>query len=160
MRVVVLGIGNILLSDEGVGVRAIEHLQETHLLPDEVEAVDGGTAGIELVAYIAGADRLIVVDAVRVGQPPASVVRMEGEAVPAFFRTRISPHQVGLSDLLATLTLTGEAPNEVVLIGVQPVSMATGMALSPEVAARLDEVVGMVVAEIRRIGLAAVRRAA
>ena len=159
MRVVVLGIGNILLSDEGVGVRAIEELTRRYRLPAEILVIDGGTCGMELLDQLAGADLLLIADAVRVGQPPASVVRMADDEVPAFFKTKLSPHQVGLSDVLAALKFAGGAPKSVVLIGVQPVSLELDMALSPAVAARLDEVLDLVTAELAALGQPARRRA-
>lgn len=153
MRIVVLGIGNILMTDEGIGPHAVAALQKRYALPDEVEVIDGGTAGMELIRYVSNADHLIVVDAVRVHQPPASVVRMTGDDVPAFFRTRLSPHQVGLSDLLATLMILGESPGTVTLIGVQPDSFDMSLDLSPLVAAKLDTVVEMVADELRGLGV-------
>jgi hydrogenase maturation protease len=153
MRIVVLGIGNILMTDEGIGPHAVNALQQRYALPDEVEVVDGGTAGMELIRYVSNADHLIVVDAVRVGQPPASVVKMTGDAVPAFFRTKLSPHQVGLSDLLATLMILGESPGTITLVGVQPDSFDMNMDLSPAVAAKLDTVVEMIADELRGFGV-------
>jgi hydrogenase maturation protease len=155
MRVVVLGIGNVLMSDEGIGVHAVDALQERFVLPDNVEVVDGGTTGMELLPDIEGAQHLIVVDAVRVGVPPATVVRMEGDEVPAFFKTKISPHQVGLCDVLAALRFSGGAPDHVVLIGVQPVSLEMAMELSPQVAAVMDQVLDLVIAELAAIGVPA-----
>ena len=160
MRVVVLGIGNILLSDEGVGVRAIEELTRRYRLPAEILVIDGGTCGMELLDQLAGADLLLIADAVRVGQPPASVVRMADDEVPAFFKTKLSPHQVGISDVLATLILMGEPARRVVLIGVQPVSFATGIGLTPAVTAVLDRVVGLLVDELAAAGMAVVPLAA
>lgn len=154
MRIVVLGIGNILMTDEGIGPHTVEALQARYVLPRSVEVIDGGTAGMELIRYVSNADHLIVVDAVRVNQPPASIVRMTGDAVPAFFRTKLSPHQVGLSDLLATLAILGESPGTVTLIGVQPESFDMSLELSPLVAAKLDEVVEMVADELRGLGVA------
>jgi hydrogenase maturation protease len=150
--VVVLGIGNVLLSDEGVGVHVIKALAQRYEETNEVEFVDGGTAGMELLPLIEGADHLIVIDAIRCGQPPASIVRIEGEQVPAYFKTKLSPHQVGLSDLLAVLNFKGTVPGRVVLIGVQPVKLSLGLVPSPEVKTRLQEVVSMVVAELEAIG--------
>jgi hydrogenase maturation protease len=158
MRVVVLGIGNVLMSDEGIGVHAVEALQQRFVLPDNVEVVDGGTTGMELFPDLQGAQHLIVVDAVRVGEPPGTVVRLEGDEVPAFFKTKISPHQVGLSDVLAALRFSGGAPDHVVLIGVQPVSLELSMELSPQVAALIDQVLGMVTHELAAIGFPAVAR--
>jgi hydrogenase maturation protease len=159
MRIVVLGVGNILLSDEGVGVRAIEALLEGYLLPAGVEVIDGGTSGMELLEDLSSVDLLIVADAVKAGKPPASIIRIAGADVPVFFRAKISPHQVGLSDVLADLEFMGEPPRETVIIGVQPVSMETRMELTPEVTARLDEVVGMIVAELKSHGVIAQPRA-
>jgi hydrogenase maturation protease len=159
MRVVVLGVGNILLSDEGVGVRAIEALREGWLLPPEVEVIDGGTSGMELLEDLSRADLLVVADAVKAGKSPASIIRIAGVDVPVFFRAKISPHQVGLSDVLADLEFMDESPRETVIIGVQPVSMETRMELTPEVAARLPEVVGMIVAELRAHGIVVQSRA-
>jgi hydrogenase maturation protease len=160
MRVVVLGIGNLLLSDEGVGVRAVERLRADYALPPEVEAIDGGTSAMELLDDLAHADRLIVVDAVLAGREPGAVVKLTGDAVPVFFRQRLSPHQVGLAEVLATLELTGEAPGATVVIGIEPQTLATAMQLSAAVSASLPRVLSDVLAELRALGLAVEPRAA
>lgn len=157
MKIIVLGVGNTLLSDEGIGVRAVECLSRDYHLPPGVEVIDGGTTGMEMLEDLAHADHIVIVDAVRAGQPPASIVRLAGEQVPVFFRTKLSPHQIGLSDVLATLELTGEQPGGVTVIGVEPVSLATSMALSSEVEALLPRLVEMVAAELRGLGLAVTR---
>lgn len=159
IRVVVLGIGNVLMQDEGVGVHAVKALVQHYDLAENVEVVDGGTTGMELLPLLEGVDHLIVVDAIRVGQPPASVVRLEGAQVPAFFKTKLSPHQIGLSDVLAALAFKGSAPGHVVLIGVEPLQLSLGLELSPEVQARLGEVVNLVVAELATSGYPAKLRA-
>ncbi len=144
----ILGLGNILLSDEGVGVHAVGALVEQVQLPPDVEVLDGGTSGMDLLDQIAGRAHLIVVDAVKTGRPPASVVRLAGDAVPAFFSSRISPHQLGLSDVLAVLRLMDAAPESVTVIGVEPVCLDIGLELSPAVAARLPEVIALIGDEI------------
>lgn len=144
----VLGLGNILLSDEGVGVRAVEALVEKAPLPPDVEVLDGGTSGMDLLDQIAGRARLVVVDAVRTGRSPASVVRLAGDEVPAFFSSKLSPHQLGLSDVLAVLRLMEAAPARITVIGIEPVSLDLGLELSPAVAARLPEVVALIEAEL------------
>ena len=151
--IAVLGVGNILLTDEGIGVRVIEALQQRYRLPDHVLVLDGGTAGMELLEPLEGLDKLIIADAVRVGQAPGSVVLLQGDEVPAFFRTKISPHQIGLSDLLAALELTEKAPREVALIGLQPVSLETGMELTPEAEAKVPEMLALVLAELEQAGV-------
>ncbi len=153
MRIVVLGVGNILLSDEGIGVRVAESLQRDFALPSEVVVIDGGTTGMEMLEDLSGTDHLIMVDAVRSGRAPGSIVKLTDEQVPVFFRTKLSPHQIGLSDVLATLELIGEQPGSITVIGVEPVSLETSMALSPQVEAQLPEVVDLVRAELRRLGV-------
>jgi len=155
MRVVVLGLGNILLRDEGVGVRVVEALAARYILPAEVEAVDGGTAGMELLNTLAGCDHLLICDAVQTGAPPATVIELANAEVPAFFQTtRFSPHQLGLADVLATLALTGEAPRTVTLVGVVPLDLDLGIDLSPEIAAVVDMATERLAAELRELGLA------
>ncbi|HXP96767.1 MAG TPA: HyaD/HybD family hydrogenase maturation endopeptidase [Telmatospirillum sp.] len=144
MGIVVLGIGNVRMSDEGIGVHAVKALQERYLLPERVKVIDGGAAGMELLPEIEDASLLIVIDAVRVGMPPGTVVCMEDDEVAAFFKTKLTPQQVGLSDILATLHRSGRGPLEATLIGVQPDCLDMTMALSPKVAARMNEVLGLV----------------
>jgi hydrogenase maturation protease len=154
MRIIVLGVGNILLSDEGIGVRAIEKLQQDYDLPPEVVVIDGGTTGMEMLEDLSNADHIVIIDAVRAGRPPASILRLADDEVPVFFKTKLSPHQIGLSDVLATLAFIGEAPGGVTVIGVEPVSLATGMELSPEVEARLPELMELLVTELHELGMA------
>jgi hydrogenase maturation protease len=154
MRIIVLGVGNILLSDEGVGVRAIEKLQQDYDLPPEVVVIDGGTTGMEMLEDLSNADHIVIIDAVRAGRPPASILRLADDEVPVFFKTKLSPHQIGLSDVLATLAFIGEAPGGVTVIGVEPVSLATGMELSPEVEARMPELMELLVTELHELGMA------
>jgi len=152
LNVLVLGIGNVLLMDEGAGVRAVEEMDRRFQLPESVETLDGGTSGIDLLPYIRNRDYLIIIDAVKSGHPPGAVVRVEGEDVPATFRTRISPHQLGLSDLLAAARLTGEFPARMVLFGVEPKRIEVGLGLSDEVKEGLEQLIDMVAGELRSLG--------
>ena len=102
-RAVVLGVGNILLSDEGIGVHAVNALEARYEIPAEVEIIDGGTSAMDCLDRIAESDFLLIADCVRGGREPGSLVRLGDGELQAFFRTRISPHQVGLCDVLATL---------------------------------------------------------
>lgn len=150
--VLVLGIGNVLLGDEGAGVRVIEELEKRYRFPEAVRLLDGGTSGMELLNDLAVCDHLIVCDCVRLGQPPGTVVRLDDEEVPAMFRNKLSPHQLGLSDVLATAQLTGEGPDRVTLFGIEPEEMETGMNLTATVAAQIGRVADLVVAELGRLG--------
>ncbi len=153
MRVVILGIGNLLLSDESVGVRALEALRDSHDVPPEVTLIDGGTSGMELLEDLEGVDLLIVLDAVFANRAPGSFIRLSGDEVPVFFRRMLSPHQVGLSEVLASLDLLGRAPREVVVLGVQPLTFETGMMLSAPVAARVPDLVNAAVRELDAHGI-------
>jgi hydrogenase maturation protease len=159
MRIVVLGAGNILLSDEGVGVRVIERLPLAYCLPPEVEIIDGGTCGMEMLEDLENLDALIMVDAIRGGKPPGMPIRLAGDAVPVFFKTKLSPHQIGLSDVLATLELVGKAPKYTTILGIQPVSLALGMELTPEVEAKMPELMRMVVDELAMLDIIVPARA-
>jgi len=153
-RVVVLGVGNILLADEGVGVHAVEALRANYQVPAELALIDGGTSAMELLEDLEGLDLLIILDAVRAGRAPATLIRLSGDQVPVFFRARLSPHQVGLAEVLATLDLLGHPPRETIVFGVEPVSFETRLGLTEPVAARLPELVQAVVDELGARGLA------
>ena len=154
MRAVVLGIGNIILEDEGVGVRAVEALQAQYRLPPEVEAIDGGTAGMELIEALSRVDLLVVLDAILAGKPPGTIVSLAGDEVPSFFRSKLSPHQIALPDVLASLELLDQLPKQTLIFGVQPQSMELGMELTAPVAACIPELVQLAVDALRRNGFA------
>ena len=152
MDILVLGIGNVLLTDEGIGVRALNELERRYTFPENVELLDGGTAGIELLRHIRNRDYLIIIDAMKFNQEPGTVTRVEGNDVPAAFRTRISPHQLGLSDLLAAAMLTDELPPNLVLFGVEPKNLDIGLDLTDTVEASVEKLTGAIIDELRTIG--------
>jgi len=152
VSILVLGLGNILLSDEGVGVRVVEALAASHDLPDDVEVLDGGTSGMDLLDMVADRDCLIVADAVNADGPAGRLIRLENDDIRMLFETRFSPHQLGLSDLLANLRLIGRAPRRIVVVGVVPQELGLGLDLSPAAAVGRDAAVGMIVDELARLG--------
>ncbi len=156
----VLGLGNILLGDEGLGVRVVERLLEQYEFPEGVRVMDGGTLGLDLLPYVEEASRLLVIDAVQAGKPPGTLVRMEGSEVPVFLdASKVSPHQEGLQDLLAVAMLKGYLPEEVILWGAQIESLGVGLELSEPVAAQVDGLSGKVLEELARWGIEATRKA-
>jgi hydrogenase maturation protease len=158
-RAVVLGVGNLLMADEGVGPHAIAALARDYEIAPEAALIDGGCSAMELLDDMAGADLLLIIDAVASGSAPGSVVKLEGGDVPRFFTTKLSPHQVGLCDVLATLAIMDEAPKETIIIGVEPAKLRLDMELSPEVSAALPRVLHEVVHELDRRGFASRPRA-
>ncbi len=154
-RILVLGIGNVLWADEGFGVRCIEHLAENWALPDTVHLMDGGTQGLYLLPFLEDADALIVFDAVDYGLPPGTMKIVENDEVPAFMGAKkMSLHQTGFQDVIATAQLMGYCPAEMLLIGVQPVELEDyGGGLRPLTAARIDPAVQIALNRLRDWGV-------
>ncbi|MDR7866043.1 MAG: HyaD/HybD family hydrogenase maturation endopeptidase [Sporomusaceae bacterium] len=149
-QITVLGIGNILLRDEGFGVRAVEALLGRYRFPAAVQVLDGGTLGMDLLRFLTGTKRLVVVDAIAGGGPPGTFYRFAGDEVKAYFREKVSLHELGIKDVLAVLEATDRAIGEVVVLGVQPESLDVGLELTPVVAAALPDTVAAVLAELAR----------
>lgn len=148
----ILGVGNVLLGDEGIGIRVVEELENRYAFPEEVMVLDGGTAGIELLRFIEGRDLLIVIDAMRADLAPGTVFRIEDQDVPKRFMSRISPHQIGLSDLLAAGILTDQIPKRMVLFGIEPESLETGIVLSDSVNGSVDKIINAILKELDDTG--------
>ncbi|MFV9503495.1 MAG: HyaD/HybD family hydrogenase maturation endopeptidase [Oscillochloridaceae bacterium umkhey_bin13] len=149
----ILGLGNLILGDDGLGVRMIERLLEQYALPAQVEAIEGGTLGLHLLPYLEGVQALLIIDAIWADQPPGSLIRLEGEALPVALNDTMSPHQFGLAELLAVGSLYGPMPQRIVLWGIVPASMEFGLELSEPVAAKLDELMAQLVAELAGWGI-------
>jgi hydrogenase maturation protease len=157
-KTLVLGLGNILLADEGVGVRVVEHLQARYCFPEETQVMDGGTLGLDLLPYVEDTDRLLVIDAVDMRAEPGTVVRIENDEVPTFLSIKVSPHQMGLADILSAARLLGHLPEDLVLWGVQPSVIEASLELSPPIAAQVDVLADGVLADLSRWGIEPTRR--
>ncbi|ERK16050.1 HyaD/HybD family hydrogenase maturation endopeptidase [Serratia fonticola] len=155
MRILVLGIGNLLLGDEAVGVRIVEALEQRYRLPAHVELLDGGTSGMELMEMMADRDHLIVADAVLTGAKPGSVAVLYDEEIPALFTRKVSPHQLGLSDVLMALRLTDEFPRRLTLVGVVPESLEPGIGLSAVVSQAIEPALAQVLLGLQESGVVA-----
>jgi hydrogenase maturation protease len=140
-KITVLGIGNILNSDEGVGVHAVRAMQAEAQRAPAVELLDGGTLGLDLLVPVEETTHLLILDAVDAGQPPGSVVELTRERIPLFTGVKMSQHQVTFQEVLGLALIRGKLPEYLHLIGVQPVSLEMGIDLSPQVAAGLPGVV-------------------
>jgi hydrogenase maturation protease len=151
-KTLILGVGNLLLSDEGVGLRVVEHLAKSYDLPEGVRILDGGTLGLDLLYYLEGVENLLIVDAVEMGKEPGTLLRLEGDEVPSFLSIKMSPHQIGIPDMLFAARLKDLYPRNVVLWGVQPAVLDTGLELSPPVAAQVNALVDKVVEQLVQWG--------
>lgn len=141
MKLLVLGIGNTILTDEGVGIVAMRELEAQFGDRDDMEFIDGGTLSFTLAVPISECDALLVIDAAELGAPPGTVRSFEGEAMDQFMgaNRKSSVHEVGLLDLMSISLLTGHWPAQRALIGVQPAVVGWGETLTPAVAATLPE---------------------
>ena len=157
--ITVLGIGNILLTDEGFGVRVVEKLYSEYKFPENVTLVDGGVLGINLLGVLADTHHLIVVDAVKNKQPPGTLYRLEKNELPERILLKNSLHQ---TDFLETLTLCkaiDKVPETTVVLGVEPEDILThDIELTPTVAARVDEMMALVLHELNQLGVTAQKR--
>lgn len=156
LSVLVLGIGNLVMGDDAVGVLVAQRLQHEYRFADNVEIMDGGTLGLDLLPKLENITHLIMIDAVETGKKPGTCVRLCGGELPIALQTKVSPHQMGLKDLLAVSELMGHTPKEMVLIGVQPGSIEMEIGLTAEVQAQLDALVSGVLSELAAWGIAAV----
>ena len=143
-----MGLGNILLMDEGVGVHTVKAFQERYLVPDYVEIVDGGAAGLDLLPFIEGREKLLMVDAVDFGREPGYIDILENDAIPAKFSTKASMHHLGLMDVLSIVKLSNSSPKEICLIGIQPKSMELGLDMSPEMWDKIDTLIERMVSKL------------
>jgi hydrogenase maturation protease len=148
----VLGLGNVLCGDDGAGVAALHRLLEQYAMPDGVTALDGGTLGLSLLPLIDSADAVILVDAIAGDGPPGTMVRLEGDEVGPAVYERLSPHQIGVADLLAGAALIGRYPGQVILVGVVPETTDLALGRTPAINARIDDLVAAVVREMTALG--------
>jgi len=146
-RILILGIGNVLWADEGFGVRCVEAMAERFALPENVRLLDGGTQGLYLLPDLEQADALIVFDAVDYGLAPGTLKVVRDDEVPAFMGAKkMSLHQTGFQDVIATAKLLGRCPARLVLIGCQPVELEDyGGGLRPLTAARINPAIAVAV---------------
>jgi hydrogenase maturation protease len=150
--VLVLGLGNVLLEDEGLGIHALNMLRQRYAFPPEIEFLDGGTSGMALIDKISGRERLLVLDAVQTGDPPGTLVKLSDQDVPVYFGLKVTFHQLGLADVLASLELSGERPGHVTVIGLVPNSLELSLDLSDPISSRLDDLIEAVVGELVELG--------
>ncbi|EGB16448.1 hydrogenase expression/formation protein [Pseudodesulfovibrio mercurii] len=152
-RILILGVGNILFTDEGFGVRVAEDLEQKYQFSDNVTVLDGGTLGLKLMGPIMESDYLIIVDIVLNDGEPGEIFRLLGEDLNKACAFKNSLHQTDLLDTLAQCSIIGNVPDEVVLFGIEPVNYHDmSAALSPELTARLPQMEALVLDEVERAG--------
>jgi hydrogenase maturation protease len=151
-KTLVLGVGNTLMGDEGVGVHVIERLLAGYKIPEEVHVLDGGVLGMGLLYYLKGIENLLLVDAVETRRDPGTIIRLEDDEVPAFLSMKISPHQVGVPDMLAASKFIDLYPKRIVLWGIQPEILDMGLDMSPLIESKVDILVNNVLEQLKDWG--------
>ncbi len=150
MKITLLGLGSILMRDDGVGVQAVKAVQERFHVPPELDIVDGGTAGLDLLPFIEGRNRVLFVDAVDFGKQPGFIGELVNDDIPAFFsKDKSSLHHIGLADVLAMALLLNIVPEEISLIGIQPQSIELGLELTELLQEKLEVLVSHIVDKLR-----------
>ena len=154
-KVLILGIGNVLWADEGFGVRCVERLADRNAFDDNVTLLDGGTQGLYLLPFLEGVDVLLVFDAVDYGLAPGTLKIVEDDEVPAFMGAKkMSLHQTGFQDVIATAQLMNQCPDKLILIGCQPVELEDyGGGLRDAVAAQIDPAIDVALGKLAELGI-------
>jgi hydrogenase maturation protease len=155
---VVLGLGNPLMGDDGLGLAVLDRLREEWDIPAEVELVDGGTWGMTLLPLIEDAVHLVLIDAIRTGAPEGTVVELERERLPRYLAHKLSPHQIDLQEVLALAELRGTLPAETVAIGAEPGEVVLSTALTAPLEDAVEPVLLAVVDRLARWGHSCRRR--
>jgi len=146
-KILILGIGNILLKDEGVGVRVAETMMKMELPPD-VEVLEGGVKGLDLLDYIEGREKVVVVDAVKAGAPPGTLFRFTDKDLAKKKGIMRSAHGIDFSDVIAVANFLGSKPEEIIFLGVEPADLGAGMELSPDIEKMVPVLINLVMKEI------------
>lgn len=151
-ELLILGLGNTLCADDGAGVSAADRLAAAYECPPGVEIVDGGTLGLALLPLLRSARQVILLDAVRAGNAPGTVIELDGARVAPAVEAQLSPHQVGVADLLNGASLLGGWPERVHLIGVEPQAITLGWGLNPPVMRAIPEMIRRAVQSAKELG--------
>jgi hydrogenase maturation protease len=157
MKIAVMGVGNILLKDEGIGVRVVRQLENEYTFSPDVALIDGGTDGPHLTSLVADFDEIIVIDAVEGGEEPGTLYRFNLNQISFEIPTHLSIHEMGVLEALKEVRLLGKKP-EVTFIGVEPEDISPwGMDLSPVVEEKIPEIITLVFKELSERGVNAIQ---
>jgi hydrogenase maturation protease len=160
MSILVLGLGNTIMTDDGFGVEVVTTLSSRYHFQGPVQLVDGGTLGLDLLPHLEEVESLLIIDALDMRDEPGKIFRIEGDEVPRAFASKLSVHQMGLQDLLAVAELQGHVPRNLVVWGVQPECIEMGTEMTATVAAAVEPVAASVLEELRTWGIQYEARAA
>lgn len=151
--IVVLGVGNILLTDEGLGVHVVEDLKANYTFTPQISLIDGGTMGMELLTYMRGMKKILLIDAVNGGEVPGTIYEFPHRELEQYFTDHISVHEVGMQDILRIRAIQENPLEDAIVIGVEPESLDVGFEPSAPVQKALPEVKERVLRVLREWGI-------
>lgn len=149
MKASVIGLGNILLKDEGIGVHAVNAIKEGYTFSPEVEIIDGGTLGLDLLHFFEGRDRVLIVDAVDFRKDPGYIGVIEDDNIPSTLFAKLSVHHIGLSDVLFAAKLLDITPSKLRLIGIQPQSLDVGLTMTECVSGKMNQLIDLIIQTLK-----------
>ena len=149
-QITILGIGNTLYTDEGLGVHALAALQEKYSMDPQVQLIDGSTDGMSLLGPVEDTDYLIVIDAINAGKEGGHIIELHGDDIPAYYGIKMSIHQLGFQEVLLASKLRERYPKNIVMIGMQPTSLELGIGLSETNEAQLTEMFKLVEQQVNK----------
>jgi hydrogenase maturation protease len=145
----VVGLGNILLRDEGVGVHAANTIKQRYTFSPDVEIIDGGTMGLDLLPIFEGRDKVLIIDAVDFGREPGHIGTIENDDIPSVLNSKLSVHHINLSDVLFAAKLMDISPSEICLIGIQPQSLDVGLDMTGEIKGKIEILIDAVIGKLK-----------
>lgn len=149
MNIALIGLGNILLRDEGVGVHAVNTIKQRYAFSPCVEIIDGGTMGLDLLPIFEGSDKVLIVDAVDFGRDPGHIGIIENDGIPSVLNSKLSVHHINLSDVLFAAKLMDVLPSEICLIGIQPKSLDVGLDMTEMIKEKIETLIDMAVGKLK-----------
>jgi len=145
----VIGLGNILLKDEGVGVHVVKAIGERYTFSPQVEIIDGGTLGLDLLHFFEGKEKLLIIDAADFRMEPGHIAVLENDDIPSALFAKLSVHHIGLSDLLFAAKLKDLTPSQLCFIGIQPESIDVGLDMTALIRGKMDDVISLAIMKLK-----------
>jgi hydrogenase maturation protease len=149
-KITILGIGNTLFSDEGVGIHLLPLLEDALKDYDDIEIIEGLTDGMKLLGPVEDAENLIIIDAINAGKEPGTIISLVGDEIPAYFGIKMSIHQLGFQEVLLAAKLRKRYPKQIVMFGMQPTSLQMGIELTATNQSKLEELLMTVIDQVKR----------
>jgi hydrogenase maturation protease len=149
-KITILGIGNTLFSDEGVGIHLLPNLEEALKDFENVEIIEGLTDGMRLLGPVEDAENLIIIDAINAGKEGGTIITLNGDEIPGYFGIKMSIHQLGFQEVLLAAKMRDHYPKQIIMFGMQPTSLELGIELTETNRSKLDELAQIVINQVNR----------